>query len=385
MDPTTLVDASTAVGLPAPVWFIELFTWLGFCLHLVPMNLWLAGILLSMLLALLKSEHGRRFSARLMAQMPVIMAVGINFGIVPLLFIQVGFSQIFYPATILMAWFWFLVIVFLLPAYYGVYVYASGLAGQGAAMPRWKRCCGWLSAALLVVIGFTFANAMSLMENVKAWPDLWQRHSFHGAALGTALNCTDLRLWPRWLLMFGLALSTTAAWLVLDAAWFARRESPAYCAWAKDFAWKLYAVGAVWFAVAGAVYSLGTWTPETRHAMFLSPWVLLTLLTAAAPAGVWAMLWLDCKREGATTPRVLPARGWAALVGLAQFGVLGLNAASRQVVQHLEIGPYFNILSHSQRTETQWAPLLVFLLVFVLALAAVAWMIYQIAKLPAEA
>ena len=68
-----------------------------------------------------------------MAQMPVIIAMGINFGIVPLLFIQVGFAQVFYPATVLMAWFWFAVIVLLMPAYYGVYVYAFGLAEAGRA------------------------------------------------------------------------------------------------------------------------------------------------------------------------------------------------------------------------------------------------------------
>ena len=189
------------------------------------MNLWYAGIIVSMLLYAFGSEHGRRFGSRLMAQMPVIIALGINFGIVPLLFIQVGFGQVFYPATILMAWFWFSVIVILVPAYYGVYLYAYGLAGQGEEMPRWKRAAGWLSALLFIAIGFIFANAMSLMENLKSWPDLWQQHSFHGAAVGTVLNVADPRLWPRWLLMFGLALTTTAAWIAFDSAWFAARES----------------------------------------------------------------------------------------------------------------------------------------------------------------
>ena len=60
--------------------------------------------------------------------------------------------------------------------------------------------------------------------------------------------------------------------------------------------------------------------------------------------------------------------GWASLIGLAQFGVLGINAASRQVVQHLEFGPYFDIWK--QPTATQWAPLLIFLVAFVLGLGA---------------
>jgi hypothetical protein len=255
-------------------------------------------------------------------------------------------------------------------------LYAYGLAGQDAEMPPWKRSAGWLSAFLFIAIGFIFANAMSLMENLKSWPDLWQQHSFHGAVLGTALNVADARLWPRWLLMFGLALTTTAAWIAFDSAWFASRESPAYRVWARDFAWKLYTLGAAWFALAGAWYSIGAWTLETKHVMFQSPWAVLTVVTAAAPALVWVLLWLARTREGGV--RV----GWASLIGLAQFAVLGVNAASRQLVQHLEFSPYFDIWK--QPTATQWSPLLIFLVVFVLGLGLIAWMVYQVRKLPAQ-
>ena len=62
--------------------------------------------------------------------------------------------------------------------------------------------------------------------------------------------------------------------------------------------------------------------------------------------------------------------------------MLGINAASRQVVQHLELGPYFDI--SKQPVETQWSPMAIFLAVFVLGLGLVAWMIGQVWKLPAE-
>jgi hypothetical protein len=377
MDPKMLIDQTALGGMPAPVWFIELFKWLGFTLHIVPMNLWYGGTITAMLLYALGGEHARRFSFRLMAQMPVIIAMGVNFGIVPLLFIQVGFGQVFYPATILMAWFWFAVIVLLIPAYYGVYLYAYGQATQGNAMPRWKRAAGWLAAVLFIAIGFIFANAMSLMENLKDWPQLWQSHSFHGAALGTALNTADPRLWPRWLLMFGLALTTTAAWTAFDSGWFATHESPVYHEWTKRFAWRLYLLGTAWFAVAGSWYSFGTWTAEAKQTMFQSPWAVLTVLTTVAPAAVLALLWLARQQEGAVSRRR------ASLIGLAQFAVLGLNAASRQLVQLVEMSPQFDVAK--QPVETQWSPLLIFLVAFVLGLGVIAWMIYQVWKLPAEA
>ncbi len=375
MDPKTLFETATPSGLPAPVWFIELFKVLGFTLHMVPMNLWYAGVVLAMLLYAAGSAHGKRFSSRLMTQMPVIVAMGINFGIVPLLFIQVGYAKIFYPATVLMAWFWLAIIGVLIPAYYGVYIYAFGLKDGGLKMGLWRRLAGWIAAAMFLWIGFTFANAMSLMENVRAWPALWEQHNFHGAALGTALNVADAHLWPRWLLMFGLALTTTAAWVAFDAAWFARRESPEYRAWAKSFALKLYTLGMIWFAAAGSWYVFGAWSPDLRAAMFRWPWIVLTVLTAVAPGLPWLLILRGSK--GAEI-----GRGLASLVGLAQFGVLGINAVSRQAVEDAQLLPYYNLVK--QPEEVQWSPLLLFVIIFVLGLLVVAWMIAQVAKLPPE-
>ena len=110
--------------------------------------------------------------------------------------------------------------------------------------------------------------------------------------------------------------------------------------------------------------------------MFQSPLVVLTVATATAPGLVWVLLHLVRKREAEIST------GRASLIGLAQFGVLGINAASRQVVQHLEFSPYFDIWK--QPTAMQWSPLLIFLVVFVLGLGLVAWMIYQVWKLPAQ-
>ena len=141
--------------------------------------------------------------ARLMRQMPVVIAMGVNLGIVPLLFVQVAYHRAFYPATILMAWSWFATVLLLIPAYYGVYVYALALR-RGAIRPL-ERVAGWMAAVLFVCIGFLFANGFTLMTRVEAWPELLRAHSVAGAATGTALNTGDPTFWPRWLLMFGLA------------------------------------------------------------------------------------------------------------------------------------------------------------------------------------
>jgi len=367
MDPQMLIDSATPVGVPAPMWFVQFFKVLGFTLHAVPMNLWYAGILIALLLRLRGGEHGRRFGARLMMQMPVIVAVGVNLGIVPLLFVQLAYARFFYPATILMAWHWLAIIGMLIPAYYGVYYYAGGVR-QGATMTPGRAAVGWASAGLFVAIGFIFANAFSLMAHVDRWPDLWLSHQTAGAATGTAWNFGDASFWPRWLLMFFLAVGTTAVWMVVDAGIFGRKESEAYRQWTSTTALKLYVLSAVGVGAVGSWYVFGTWSAELRETMFSGPLIVLTLATAAAPG--LPLLVLLFARKSPAAPAV------AAAAFVAQFGVLGINAISRQVVQNLNIAKYFDVLA--QPIDVQWGPLAMFLAAFLFGLALVAWMIAQV-------
>ena len=365
-----LIDPTQA-GMPAPVWFVQFFKALGFTLHAVPMNLWYAGLLIALLLHLRGSEHGRRFAGRLLQQMPVIVAVGVNLGIVPLLFIQLAYYKVFYPATILMACFWLAIIVLLIPAYYGGYAYAWALHDGAKAVVGWRRAAGWCAALFFVCIGFIFANGLSLMEHVPRWAELWNAHSTAGAATGTALNLGDPTLFPRWFLMFGLALGTTAVWVLVDAVFLTRGTTDdAYENWAWGFARKLYTLGMIWAAAAGAWYVFYAWPASLRETMFRWPLAVLTVATAVAPGLPWLMMMTAglCSAKRAT----------AASIALCQFSVLGLNAVSRQIVQNITLKPFLDV--SAQPTDVQWGPLAMFLIVFVIGLLVVGWMIAQIGK-----
>ena len=367
----TLVDSARVAGLPAPHWFIQFFKVLGFTLHAVPMNLWYAGLLLALCLHLGRNQHGREFAARLIAQMPVIIAVGVNLGIVPLLFIQVAYYKFFYPATILMAWFWLGIIVLLIPAYYGVYVYAWGLRNSETDIKVWRRAAGWVAALFFIAIGFIFANGMSLMDHVDRWEEIWSKTNVAGAALGTGLNLGDPTLWPRWLLMFGLALGTTAVWALADTVFFNRKTAEEYNRWIWKFAKIVYTVGMIWAAAAGTWYVFGTWSEELRKTMFSFPAVLLTVLTALAPGLPWILIVTE--RRCPINKRLLVAG-----IALAQLGVLGINAVSRQVVQNVNIGMVFDVFS--QKTDVQWGPMAMFLAALVIGLGILAWMLAQVLK-----
>ena len=161
---------------------MQFFKWLGFTLHAVPMNLWYAGLLVALWLHLRGNEQARRFGGRLLRQMPIIVAVGVNLGVVPLLFVQLAYPKVFYPATILMAWFWLAIIGLLTRP-----ITASMPTPGAFAMGRrtWPAGASWPAGArpcFFIAIGFCFANGLSLMEHVARWPELWQRHSTAGAA-----------------------------------------------------------------------------------------------------------------------------------------------------------------------------------------------------------
>ena len=197
----------------------------------------------------------------------------------------------------------------LIPAYYGVYAYAGGLrrkeavanpkkpappAGSAEPQPRmaiWRIAAGWIAAIFFICIGFLFANGLSLMDHVGRWPELWEHHSLSGAALGTALNIGDATLLPRWLMMFGLALGTTAVWLLVDVFFLTGNNADdAYRSWAVGFARKLYTVAMIWVAAAGTWYLSAHGQAELRGAMFAWPLVALTVVTAVATGLPWTLM-----------------------------------------------------------------------------------------------
>ncbi len=355
------------LGYPAPYWFILFFKVFGFTLHITLMNLWFAGLITMLLLRWRGGPHAQRLSDRVINAMPFVIAYGINLGIVPLLFTQVAYYQVFYPATILAAWPWFAVVPLLMVAYYGIYLYVVGL--RKGTMNTLKRAAGWVSAAIFMLLGLIFSNSFSLMTNVAGWGPLWNATSQTGAPYGIGLNLGDPTLAPRLLMMFGLALTTTAAYVIVDTAFFAGGESAEYKRWATRCALMVSTLGNAWVAVMGSWYFFAALPAEIRAAQLQVPMLVLTLLTAAGTGLPWLLMLLA--QRGIT-------RRLGLLTGLAQLGALGLHAISRQTVQNLELAPYLPI--GAEPVNIQWSPLVLFLVLFVGGIGLLVWMVVQVVK-----
>jgi hypothetical protein len=71
-----------------------------------------------------------------------------------------------------------------------------------------------------------------------------------------------------------------------------------------------------------------------------------------------------------------PTRKMALLAVLAQLGVLGINAISRQVKQLVEVGRRLDV--SAGEVITQWSPMILFLVLFVAGVGLVVWMVRKV-------
>jgi len=205
------------------------------------------------------------------------------------------------------------------------------------------------------------------MAHIDQWPALWERTSDSGAPLGLA-HYVDPSVVARWGLMLGLAVTTLAVWVTLDAALFAGRERRDYRQWAVRLAPWLYTLGAALYAVLASWYVFGTWPAQLKETMFSPPHLLLTALTAVGPVVPFVLLWMG---RGAIRP------WFTVLIAVCQLAVLGLQAISRQVVQNLKLAQYF--YASGDTPNYQWDVLILFLLLFVGGIVLVIWMISKAA------
>lgn len=333
---TALIPAPDPLGLAAPVWILLGLKVFGFFLHLLFMNLWVAGLPAALFL----SRRKPAIAERLFHSLPFFMAFGINAGIVPLLFLQVLYPQFFYPATILQAWFWFAVIPLLLIAYYGVYMASFGKYRVAAALT---------ATVLIYLIGLMFSSAMTLTANPQHWPTIFVNSNQGGAVHGFYLYFT-LEVLLRFLLVVGMAFGTLAAYFVAVAEWFAKNTDDKN---ELRGLVPLYLLGAAIYGIAGAVYA----TSIMEHI----PRLWFAVAGASLLAG--ALLSLSYWKN--------PHRATAVALIAAQLFLLASNAIMRQSVQVSELLKWYDPAKTPVRSE--WGSFALFMVTLLAAIALISW------------
>lgn len=182
------------------LWFQVLLTF-TFVLHLLFMNMILGGSLLT-LWDLFKGKKTDRESL----QLPTLLALTINLGVPPLLFVQVIFGHFFYSSSVMMAVYWILVIPILILAYYAAYVFSKQIEKR----PLLAKVSLITATLFMLYIAFMFVNNSTMAIQ----PDKWGDYLEHPG--GKLLNWADATLWPRYLHFITAAVAIAA---LLKAAW----------------------------------------------------------------------------------------------------------------------------------------------------------------------
>lgn len=162
-------------ALPLPLWAVQALLVVGFFLHVIPMNIALAGGYMSwaFMLGGDKKSNLYKVGRYLALSLPVIVSFAITQGIVPLLFLQLMFGPLYYTSSIQIAIPWIAVIILLLIGYYVLYIFKY----QEEKLGKWAPWLLLVSSLFFTVIGLIFSSNMSLMLQPEKWQPMTEAAS----------------------------------------------------------------------------------------------------------------------------------------------------------------------------------------------------------------
>jgi len=185
----------TADTIPVHWLWFEILLVVTFFIHMVLMNFLLGGTLLTLWDTLRGKTTGKPPGA-----LPTLVALTVNFGVPPLLFVQVLYGHLFYSSSVMLAVPWILVVPILILAYYGAYVFVKK---RGSA-PALSKGALIVSSLFLLYIAFVFVNNNTLALQPDRWGIYFEDPS------GWNLNLGEPTLWPRFLHFILAALAIGA-------------------------------------------------------------------------------------------------------------------------------------------------------------------------------
>lgn len=345
MDPSQLIPATDPIAVHW-LWF-ESLALITFVAHLLFMNVMFGGSIIA--LVSLRPQKGGGVSPvpkELSTRLPTLLALTVNLGVAPLLFVQVLYGHFLYTSNILMAVFWLSVVVLVILAYYLLYIYDftyTALAGKRGLVLG-------TSVILLICVSFIFSNAMTMMIVPASWT------AYFTNSHGTLLNLSDPTLIPRYLHFVCAALAVGGLFIALVG----------YCNLRKGKQGEeLLSTGLRWFTHATlAQFVIGTWFLLTLKREVLLAFMGDNVLETAVFLGSLAVSLVAL--YAGFTKQILIAVG-------ATVVTVTLMAVMRAMLRLEYLAPYF----HPSQLELhpQYSPLWLFVIALVIGLALVAYML----------
>ncbi|GAB4333951.1 MAG: hypothetical protein Kow0089_02920 [Desulfobulbaceae bacterium] len=343
MDPSTLIPVPDT--LPVPWGWFKLLLLLTLFMHIILMNVMLGTAFIA-LVNHCRGSAPNPLTRDISRKLPMAIAFTVNFGVAPLLFVQVLYGHFLYTSSVLMANYWLLVIGLLITGYYMAYIYNyryDALGGSGLPV------IGYAVFALLA-IGFFMSNNFTMMME----PETWVRYFEHPT--GLLLNLGDPTLFPRYLHFMTAAVAVGGLSLALFYEFRLRRGD--------EEASSLVRTGCNWFGYATIVnFGLGFWfygtlPPAVRSTSHTAGLLIGLLLIVVVVLGAFSIVYSLRGRVMGTLYTALPTVFVMILV--------------RDLVRTAYLRPYFSV--SDLEVVPQYSPFFLFLVFFAGGLYLVYWM-----------
>jgi len=345
--PQAPIPSLDPIPLPAPYWLFKVLLIVTFTLHILAMNALLGGMALAIATRWSSArDRANRLFSDVATKLPLLLPATVTVGVAPLLFLQVIYGQFFYTSSVVIAWPWFLALVMLTIAYYGLYA-VSSRAHRQAGAGRWVLLASFL---LIVVVGFLFTTNLTLSQTPAVWSG-----KYYADSSGWNLNLSEPTLVPRYLHFFAAAVAVGGLLLIL-IAWLKRNSDLEYRRYIFRFGGRAFEYATM------AQFAVGLWflatLPSAQRTLFMggSSTATLLLITGIVAAVAAMVLVGRALRNDAYG---LGAIGGAGLTTLSVVAMIVM----RDILRDDYLKPYF----HPERfiVQTQWTVLPLFLLVFV--------------------
>jgi hypothetical protein len=330
------------------VWFKVLLL-ITFMAHILLMNIMLGSAIIAFFSGLKKSPDSSMISLQknISEKTTFVIAFTINFGVAPLLFLQVLYGNFFYTSSILMAAYWLSIILLLIVAYYSAYIYKFKF--EDLAFNRIYFI--GLTVLLLTVTAFFYTNNMTLMLSPGAWAKYFSNPS------GTILNLSDPTLFPRFIHF--IAASVAIGGLFIAVIWEKKKKSGVADA---DLNIK---IGMKYFSYATLFQVFtGIWffisLPKDIMLLFMGKDGTGTTVFLAGLIATVVSLIYSFKN------RVWPAT-WSAIVTVFFMVIM------RDMVRTAFLKPYFAV--EKLKVIHQYSPMIMFIASLIIGIAAVIYMV----------
>jgi len=335
-------------------WFQILLS-LTFVVHLLLMNALFGGAVVSFLGGLRKRGAGSTAAQDTSRKVPTLVALTVNAGVAPLLFLQVLYGHLFYTSSVVMAGWWFAIIPLLIIGYYAAY--GAALKYNSPLRPLWSL----LVVLILAFIAFMFVNNNTMALTPGAWGRWFE------ASDGSLLNLGEPTLWARWLHMLIGAVAVGGLFVALIHERKVR-AGDAGAAAARDWALPFFTHGSL------AEMATGIWwlivLPEDVMRQFMGGSIVASiLLPLGVLLGVYAVVMGFQKKVYAAT--------------IFTVATVLVMALMREVVRFAYLDGVFH--PGDLAVDPQISPLILFLAMLAVGIVCVVTMLKLAARAGKEA